>query len=114
MGVRNTMLKTVSGKKVSMGDIVVIKSIDYVRKAYGEHIPYGYPPDMEKDACGRICVVDYVYDDVYNDGLLELTVLFENIDIDGWCIGAHMVEPIEENDVINLNEIQILAIINYL
>lgn len=104
------MLKTVSGKTISAGDVVVIQSIDYVEKAYGEHIPYGYPTDMERDVCGKICIVDYVYD----DGLLELTVLFENIDIDDWYIGAHIVEPIEEKDVISLNETQILVIINYL
>lgn len=106
----NTMLKTVSGKKVSRGDIVVIKSIKYIKQAYPEHIPFSYPKDMERDVCGGICIVE----NVYSDGLLRLNCISKNKNIYSWCIGVHMVEPISEKDIISLDKEQIMKIINYI
>ena len=104
------MLKTVSGKKVSRGDIVVIKSIKYIKQKYPDRIPLGYPEDMEKDVCGGICIVE----NVQSDGLLRLNCISKDKDIYSWSIGVHMVEPISEKDIMGLDKERMIKIINYI
>lgn len=105
------MLKTVSGRTVSVGDIIVIQSIKYIKQKYPEHIPWGYPKDMEKDVRGRICIVE----SVRSDGLLKLNCISkDNYSLLGWDIGVHMVEPISEKEIMGLDKEQMMKIINYI
>lgn len=104
------MLKTVSGKTISAGDVVVIQSIKYIKQAYPERIPLGYPEDMEKDVCGGVCIVE----NVYSDGFLVLNCISKDNDIDGWNIGVHMVEPISEKEIMGLDKEQIMKVVNYI
>lgn len=104
------MLKTVSGKTISAGDVVVIQSIKYIKQVYPERIPLGYPKDMERDVCGGICIVE----DVCSDGLLVLNCISKDKDIYSWSIGVHMVEPISEKEIMGLDKEQMMEIINYI
>lgn len=104
------MLKTVSGKTISAGDVVVIQSIKYIKQAYPDHIPLGYPKDMERDVCGGVCIVE----NVCSDGLLVLKCISKDKDIYSWSIGVHMVEPISEKEIMGLDKEQMMKIINYI
>lgn len=110
MGVCNTMLKTISGRRVSEGDIVVIQSIKYVGIGFGYPILFGYTEEMEREICGKICLVTYIN---FDDSLRLYDLINDEI-IWKWMIGPHMVEPVIKEDIESLSEEQALKLINYL
>lgn len=107
------MLKTVSGKTILAGDVVVIQSIKYVEKFFpSDDIPFGYPKDMERDVCGKVYEVTGINIIEYDvpSGYIEVYRLA----LDGyrrvkgkhrdWAVGNHMVEPVVDKEYIKYIE----------